>query len=321
MRAHVNGLLVFLDLFAIKDLAKGDPNRRKRFIKVLDRGVEVMFSVSNAAELSGPQDSSFDNIRSFLDEIGTHWFPVEFDPHVCIEHEQHSHAPVMCFFDEGLLKTFTATRINRSPEIKVAGLPASLPSDFFRLGAFMDWLAPQRESIKLRKAELGSRLKQQILEYWAEYKANPTWLDKRFPQLPFDETRRATFVYVNLVRLLILEAKGRAIMPNDGIDFCQAVIGAAYSSVATLDKHWKRRVEMVMPRPKPNSLATIYYQPELDKMVRDIEKMPRRSVASARLGGVFKILNRLVSTVPNLARHPKFVGHQRFPKRLLWYCF
>ena len=57
-------------------------------------------------------------------------------------------------------------------------------------------------------------------------------------------------------------------MPGDGIDFCQAVIGAAFSSVATLDKKWKRRVEMM---PKPNKLARIYYSPELDRLVDDIE--------------------------------------------------
>src|SRR5207302_5984070 len=125
-------------------------------------------------------DSSFSGIRSFLDEIGNHWLPVEFDPHISIEHERQSHDPIACFFSEALLKTFTATRINRSPEIEIADLPDSLPSDFFRLGAFMDWLSPQREDIMLHKAELGARLKEQIMTYWAEYKQNPTWLDEKF---------------------------------------------------------------------------------------------------------------------------------------------
>jgi hypothetical protein len=43
---------------------------------------------------------------------------------------------------------------------------------------------------------------------------------------------------------------------------------SAFSSFAALDKHWKRRVEAL---PKPNGLARIYYQSELDKMVTDIE--------------------------------------------------
>ena len=58
-------------------------------------------------------------------------------------------------------------------------------------------------------------------------------------------------------------------MPNDGIDFGQAVIASAYASVAALDKHWKRRVEAL---PKPNGLAKVYCSPHLDQMVRDIKR-------------------------------------------------
>lgn len=271
MRATVDGLLVFLDNFAIKELAKGDPDRRRRFLATLDRGVEVMFSVSNAAELSGPQGSSFSEIRLFLDEIGTHWFPVEFDPYRCLQREKELQDPINCIFSESLLKAFTATRIRRAPEIKIEDLPFSLPSDFFRLGAFMDWLAPQKDEIKRRKAELGLRLRDQIAKHWAEYKKDPSLLDRTFPQLPFNAARRGTFVYVNLLRLLVREAKGWTIMPNDGIDFAQAVVATAYASIATLDKHWKRRVDMILPEPKPALLAAIYYQPQLNVMVRDIE--------------------------------------------------
>jgi hypothetical protein len=223
MTASVNGLAVFLDNFAIKDLAKGDPARRKRFIATLDRGVDVLFSVSNAAELSGPQGDSFITIREFLDEIGTRWVPVEFDPYECIKREQQLQN--MPFFCERLLKTFTAERLRRSPEIKVADLPASLPSDFFRLGLFMDWLAPQRDEIRDGKRKMGLWLREEILAHSAKYRKDPGWLDAKLPELPFMVDRPATYVYGNLLRLLVREAKSRTIMPNDGIDFGQAVIG------------------------------------------------------------------------------------------------
>jgi len=145
MHASVGGLAVYLDVFAVKELAKGDPARRKRFIGLLDRGVEILFSVANAAELSGPQGASFDKMRAFLDEIGPPWFPVEFDPYVCIQRERELRDPLTCCFSERLLKTFTATEIRRSTGIKIDELPTSLPRDFFRLGLFMEWLAPQRE--------------------------------------------------------------------------------------------------------------------------------------------------------------------------------
>ncbi len=268
MTASVNGPTVFLDNFAIKDLTKGDPDRRGRFIATLNRGVDVLFSVSNAAELSGPQGDSFIAIREFLDEIGTHWFPVEFNPYECIKREQQLQG--LPFFCERLLKTFAAERLRRSPEIKIADLPASLPSDFFRLGRFMDWLAPQRGDIIDGKHQMGLRLRDDIMAHWTEHTKNPGWLDAKLPELPFTVDRPATYVYGNLLRLLVREAKGRTIMPNDGIDFGQAVIGTAYAAFATLDKHWKRRVEAILPM--PNKLARIYYQPELDKMVRDIER-------------------------------------------------
>lgn len=267
MHVSANGLVVFLDNFAIKELAKGNPARRKRFIAALDRGVEVMFSIANAAELSGPQDKSFDNMRAFVDEIGPHWFPVELDPHICIDRERKLNDLAACCFSESLLKVFAATYIKKF-NINIADLPRVLPADFFRLGLFMDWLAPQRQEIIESKKLFDTKLKNQIVEHRAKYENDPLWLELKFPELPFKSNCPATFTYVNLVRLLILESKSRVLMPNDGIDFSQAVIASAYASMATLDKHWKRRVMML---PRPNQLARIYYAQELDQMVRDIE--------------------------------------------------
>jgi hypothetical protein len=51
--ASVSGPVVYLDNWAIYDLAEGDPHRRKRFIEAM-LGMDLLFSVTNAAELSGP---------------------------------------------------------------------------------------------------------------------------------------------------------------------------------------------------------------------------------------------------------------------------
>jgi hypothetical protein len=55
---------------------------------------------------------------------------------------------------------------------------------------------------------------------------------------------------------LVLEAKQFRLKKGDGLDFSHAVMGSAFASVVTLDKHWKRRIEGL---PKPNQLAHIYY--------------------------------------------------------------
>jgi hypothetical protein len=84
----------------------------------------------------------------------------------------------------------------------------------------------------------------------------------------------ATFTYVHLVRNLVINAKAQRLKEGDGVDFCHAVMATAFSSVATLDKHWKRRIESL---PKPNGLARIYYGAELDRMVTDIESWLKQS--------------------------------------------
>jgi hypothetical protein len=66
----VTGPAVYLDNFAVKELAKGDTLRRRRFLAAINRGAELLFSVANAAELTGFQDGSFREVRAFLEEIG-----------------------------------------------------------------------------------------------------------------------------------------------------------------------------------------------------------------------------------------------------------
>ena len=61
---------------------------------------------------------------------------------------------------------------------------------------------------------------------------------------------------------------GYRLKKGDGADFCHVVIASSFASFPALDKHWKRRIERI---PKPNELARIYDEPEIDKMILDIE--------------------------------------------------
>ncbi len=97
-------------------------------------------------------------------------------------------------------------------------------------------------------------------------KRDPLLLDKKFPWIPFNSARPACFAYFNLLRVMAVEAN--SLKKGDGMDFCHTVMASAFASFATLDKHWKRRVESL---PKPNRLARIYGPSELDQMVTDME--------------------------------------------------
>ena len=264
--ASVSGLAVYLDNFSLIDLAKGEPLRRKRFTDALRKSADLLFSVTNAAELAGPQGRSLDAVRALLDEIGPRWFPVELNTVEVVSRETSgASASESCVSQKFMKDYFTDRLSNFSPGTASV---INLSKDFFRLGPVLDWVGRQRDSIRKGMADLDSALINRITAYRAEFERSPSWLDQHFPALPFNPLMPATFTYVNLVRTIIVNARAYQLKDGDGADFCHAVMAGAFASLATLDKHWKRRIESL---PKPNRLARIYDGPELDTMVTDIE--------------------------------------------------
>ena len=75
----LEGVTVFRDQFAVTILAKENPTRRLRFTTAMNNGGDLVFSVSNAAEITGPTGESATQVKEFLTELGAHWFPVEMD--------------------------------------------------------------------------------------------------------------------------------------------------------------------------------------------------------------------------------------------------
>jgi len=262
----LTGLAVYLDNFALIGLAKGDPLRRQRFISALHRGADLLFSVSNVVELTGPQGKSLAAVRAFLDEIGPHWFPVELDATEVVNREVAGARLAASCISRRFVKDYFAFQMAKcAPN---SGKVIDLSQDSLCLGPVLDWVGPQRKSICKGSAALDAALVKKISMHRNEFERNPAGIDQKFPILPFNPSMPATFTYVNLVRSLIVEAKSHQLKEGDGLDFCHAVIASSFASVATLDKQWKRRIESL---PKPNSLAPIYYGPQLDKMVSDIE--------------------------------------------------
>lgn len=264
LNASVNGPVVSLDNWAFINLAKGDPSRRKRFLAAIHRGIEVLFSVTNAAELSGPQGRSAAAVREFLDEIGPRWFPAKHDATEVIKLEISGKSPDAVCVDHEFLKTYVADRLR--PYTPGCGDIANLCGDFFRLGPLLDRLGPQRESIYKTSADFDRLIKNQMTTVWALCKRDPSFLDKKFPWVAFNPDRPASFVYFNLLRIMAIEAN--SLKSGDGMDFCHAVMACPFASFAALDTQWKRRVEAL---PKPNRLARLYSPLELDQLVTDME--------------------------------------------------
>lgn len=111
---------------------------------------------------------------------------------------------------------------------------ADLSSEgFFRLGTVLNWVHENRAAVRSYGPELDAALRSRLEHLRAEYDRDTISLDRLLPPRPFDEQHPATFVLVHLQRLLVLESRGYHFMPNDGLDFCHAVMAAAYGSDPT----------------------------------------------------------------------------------------
>jgi hypothetical protein len=267
VRATVRRLSVYLDNYSIISFAKGEADRRERLIQAFEHGADLMFSPANAAEIIGSErESSLDAIRKFLNSVGPHWFPVEgADIVAVLEREAAGADRADACTSTWFMNQFFA---GRSIQLHGEQRLELVDSRFFQLGFVLDWLGPQRSDLRRRVGEFDLRLAEKLVELRRAYDQNRRGFDQHVAAPQWDPNRPATFVWQGLVRRLIFDGKAFTFKKGDGADFCHAVIGAAFANFATLDKHWKRRI---LSLPQPNGLARIYYEPELDQLVNDVE--------------------------------------------------
>lgn len=263
--ATVNGISIYLDNFAFKALAKGDKSLRQRFVATLHNGADLLFSIANGVEISGAQGGSALEIKAFLDELGPHWYPVDFNPHLIMEREEAGLEPSACCFARELLGAYFSQRT--SGDLPGSGRVIDLSPQFFQLGLFVDWLAPQRDHLLEQSRVFDDLLITMVSKLRVKHKSNPGWLDRFVPPPLFDPRMAASFSFNCLMRELIRDF-GFQPKKGDGMDICHAVTASSFAVFSALDKQWKRRVENF---PKPNRGSRVYYEAELGAMVADIE--------------------------------------------------
>jgi hypothetical protein len=266
LEGSVNGIAIFLDNWAIKTLAKSDPGLGERFIAAVHKGADVLFSMNNAIEALGPQGNSSDAFKAFLNRLGPHWYPMTANYLRVIEREDKGLSPSECGYDgEMLVAYFQSNTANDAPG---SGAVIDLSADrFFKLGNIIEFSADSRDHFVEQSADFDRTMKDYVIKLRAKYKKSPAWLDKALPSVPFHPSHAAKFAFVHLMRELITD-RGYQIEKGDAMDMGNAVIASAFSSFATLDKQWKRRVENL---PQPNRNPRVYSQQELGTMIADIE--------------------------------------------------
>ena len=127
------GYPVYLDTWALIDLAEGDEARRESFVDCIQSPHSaLLFSFANAAEIGGPQGASAEAVRAFVECIGPHWVPLEMNPWTVVEREKprrHTTAAI----SEGFIADYFKQRTH---ELAAEGKIISLhPDDFWRLDA------------------------------------------------------------------------------------------------------------------------------------------------------------------------------------------
>ncbi|MEW6033147.1 MAG: hypothetical protein AB1645_09805 [Bacillota bacterium] len=260
-----NRYAVYLDNDSLIELAKGDSQRKERFVSAIRRGGALLFSLANALEIGGPRGASAASVDSFLDALGPHWAPLELNPWAVVKREEaglRERAPISEEFARAYFR-------QRAYELSPNGERLlDLSENFFRLSAVAEWSRRDRCRIMQGVDSLYKEFDLELRKARAEYERNPAL--QPLKPLPFDENHPAKFATVNLLRLLVAEWKAYQFTRNDVMDFCHAVVGTSAATLATLDRHWKRRVESL---PTPNKLAKVFYRAEIDSLVQVLEEL------------------------------------------------
>jgi hypothetical protein len=266
--AKLSGVAVYLDNWAIIELANGDAKRRARFVAALKACGSLLFSFTNSIELGEAEGEPAERIRVFLDEIGAHWIPLELNPWTVAKREVAGRTePTPCISTVFIEAFFKDRLYELSPGgSKIVDLSAD---NFFKMSSAMKWANGQKEQTRASTKEIDDTLISRVASDYAEFKKDPSTLDKTVPPVEYGTTTPARFALLNLLRQLVSDSKQFTLKKGDGRDLCHAVLGSAYGSLAALDKHWKRRVEAL---PKPNGLARVYSANELERLVADLEK-------------------------------------------------
>ena len=244
---------IYLDQDSLLDLAT-TPARRTRFIETFKRKGTLLFSWTNALDLSGPQGSSAQHIKSFLEELGAHWIPLEINPWK-VERKESGAEPS-----------------SGTPCVSESFLRAYYPhihGGLMTLGKVIDLIAQDRDEFVTEIERLKREADRMVVSWRAGYEVNPASLDEFLPSLRYNPEQPVTFILREMARLVTREAKSHKWKPNDGVDFMHAIVSAGYGDFVLLDKHWKARVSKVAP---PRSYPWLYYRFELDHFLDAFEK-------------------------------------------------
>jgi hypothetical protein len=223
---------VYLDQDSLADIAR-TRERRQRFLAVLETKGTLLFSWTNAIDLSGPQGDTVTKIRELLAGIGPNWLPLGMNPWKVARKEsgEEAYGGSPCVSQSFL--------VNYYPYIHGGVLD---------LATVVDLVHEDRAVVLNNLNTFKSGVDRMVQGWRAQYIADANCLDHIFPPIA-DAARPTASILRGLTRLVTCEARAFTWMPNDGVDFMHAAVAAGYADFVVLDRQWKRRVLEVAPPP------------------------------------------------------------------------
>ena len=250
--------LIYLDHWALRRLSENH-TLGARFFGAFTRRGTVMFSLMNVAEIArdaSPQRAQ--EIRNFLERLGSHWVPMTIDPIRIIAAEETG-----------------GTQGGAHPCMSVGFLTdpkfaARLTTGAVSLAHVVDLTrGPDGDDLRRAADRHTAKLQQNIRRWRKTYAASPKALDEKYPLLKFDATKPMRGIYCGLVRYTITDTF--TLNDNHVRDLFHAIASVRCAQMVTLDTHWAGQVRKLK---LPSDFVEVYSEAELDQFLADLEAAP-----------------------------------------------
>lgn len=254
---------IYIDNDSLSELAKhsalGD-----RFLACLQHCGTLLFSMSNAVDLAGPQGRSADVVRDFLDRVGSRWAPFEFNAFRLarreVGQESHEGSPAA---SPVLIHALVLQQLEDAGTAIVG-----VGSELLRLGRIVEYVQRDRTAVMQDMQRLKDAAAALVSDSRQKFLQDPGALDRLYPPMSFSPATPAMYVLNETLRIVTRQARSHTWSTNDGIDMAHAVSAVAYADLILLDRQWKERMQMVH---LPLGSAEIFYRFEIDQFLSRFE--------------------------------------------------
>lgn len=250
--------LIYMDNWALSDFST-DASLRQRFLKLFkDRGT-LAVSVMNAVEIASHHGEERPELRSFLGEIGPHWFPLTTSSDKVMEAQETDHDTQSGCFSEAFLS---------DPHFL-----SRLHTGNLTLVHLVD-LTRGADGSALETADRSSEIAKALSSIRSKYAVDPKVLDTYWPALPFSSQAPMRPIYNAFMRLCVKQSFNLTKV-NHLRDLQHAIASVACAEMTLLDKHWTKQAREVQKQLKmPSDFVKIYWRAEVEQFLADVAGYP-----------------------------------------------